>query len=446
MRGRTWAALITAAALAAAPAADARGVDIEALSSRPDQVSGGDALVRVEAPDGLLRKLRVARNGEDVTDALDRRDGALIGLVDGLELGRNRLVVSVKSRTSTGSASSTTRPRAQSSPGRIRCPSSARRVRGRAERLRAPDVGQRRRPVRAPGPERWKRHPAGVPRSERAGRELEGSAGRGPGGAAVPAGRRLRSLELAEHAPQPRRRRHTGAASRGRPGRDARCVHPRSVLRRRHRDPHDRLAALPRGRARHAQQPSVVRRAAAHARQGRRRVEPGHLVHGCASGSRVRPDTRGVRGDRRVDGEHPAASPARCVREQAGARDRPLLHHSGGGDCSRPARLGRDPRRWSRGALHGDVPAPFDLPHRRRRSAARWRVQVPPAVGQASREARDLRLLDAVGRRAGAARADLPDRGLRLHAGMRGGPSRRRPTPRRRPAQRPGAARGRPAG
>jgi hypothetical protein len=99
MRGRTWAALITAAALTAAPAADARGVDIEALSSRPDQVSGGDALVRVEAPDGLLRKLRVARNGEDVTDALDRRDGALIGLVDGLELGRNSLVVTVKSRT-----------------------------------------------------------------------------------------------------------------------------------------------------------------------------------------------------------------------------------------------------------------------------------------------------------------------------------------------------------
>ena len=99
MRGRTWAALITAAALTAAPAADARSVDIEVLSSRPDQVSGGDALVKVEAPDGLLRKLRVARNGEDVTDALDRRDGALIGLVDGLELGRNRLVVSVKSRT-----------------------------------------------------------------------------------------------------------------------------------------------------------------------------------------------------------------------------------------------------------------------------------------------------------------------------------------------------------
>jgi hypothetical protein len=82
MRGRTWAALITAAALAAAPAAQANDVDIEVLSSRPDQVSGGDALVRVEAPTGKLHELRVLRNGENVTGALDRRDGSLVGLVD----------------------------------------------------------------------------------------------------------------------------------------------------------------------------------------------------------------------------------------------------------------------------------------------------------------------------------------------------------------------------
>jgi hypothetical protein len=99
MRGRIWAALMTGFVLCAAPAADAKDVDIDVLSSRPDQVSGGDALVKVEAPGGLLDKLHVLRNGDDVTGAFDRRNGGLVGLVDGLELGRNSLVVTVKSRT-----------------------------------------------------------------------------------------------------------------------------------------------------------------------------------------------------------------------------------------------------------------------------------------------------------------------------------------------------------
>jgi hypothetical protein len=99
MRGRIWAALMTGFALCAAPAAHAKDVDIDVLSSRADQVSGGDALVKVEAPGGLLDKLHVLRNGDDVTGAFDRRNGGLVGLVDGLELGRNSLVVTVKSRT-----------------------------------------------------------------------------------------------------------------------------------------------------------------------------------------------------------------------------------------------------------------------------------------------------------------------------------------------------------
>ena len=45
----------------------------------------------------------------------------------------------------------------------------------------------------------------------------------------------LRPVEPPQHAPQLRRRRDTGAAPRGRPERDARRVHPRAVLRRRHR-------------------------------------------------------------------------------------------------------------------------------------------------------------------------------------------------------------------
>lgn len=99
MRGRIWAALMTGFALCAAPAAHAKDVDIDVLSSRADQVSGGDALVRVEASAGLLRQLRVLRNGEDVTDAFEPRDGALVGLVDQLRLGRNQLTVTQRSRT-----------------------------------------------------------------------------------------------------------------------------------------------------------------------------------------------------------------------------------------------------------------------------------------------------------------------------------------------------------
>ena len=49
----------TAIGLMAIPTtAYAHGVDIDVLSSRADQVSGGDALVRVEAPRGLTKHLR----------------------------------------------------------------------------------------------------------------------------------------------------------------------------------------------------------------------------------------------------------------------------------------------------------------------------------------------------------------------------------------------------
>ena len=41
------AALIAAATMAAAPAAHAKSIGLSVLSSRADQVSGGDALIRV---------------------------------------------------------------------------------------------------------------------------------------------------------------------------------------------------------------------------------------------------------------------------------------------------------------------------------------------------------------------------------------------------------------
>ena len=73
---------------------DDRGrVDLDVLSGRADQVSGGDALVRVEASRHLLDDLRVLLNGEDVTDVFESEDGDLVGLVEGLELGENRLEV-----------------------------------------------------------------------------------------------------------------------------------------------------------------------------------------------------------------------------------------------------------------------------------------------------------------------------------------------------------------
>src|SRR3954447_19420995 len=92
-RAATVAALAMSGVLPAAAAAHDHGapVRIDVLSSRPDQVSGGDALVRVQAPPGLLHRLRLERNGTDVTSALAPRAGGLAGVVDGFSVGRNEL-------------------------------------------------------------------------------------------------------------------------------------------------------------------------------------------------------------------------------------------------------------------------------------------------------------------------------------------------------------------
>ena len=55
-----------------------------------------------------------------------------------------------------------------------------------AGRLRAQDVRQRRRPVRAEGADGRQHHAGGVPEGERHGRQLEGAEGHGPGGLPVP--------------------------------------------------------------------------------------------------------------------------------------------------------------------------------------------------------------------------------------------------------------------
>jgi hypothetical protein len=59
---------------------------IEVLSNRADLISGGDALVGVTG-----RVERITLNGADVTSDFSWRHGQLVGLVDGLRIGRNEL-------------------------------------------------------------------------------------------------------------------------------------------------------------------------------------------------------------------------------------------------------------------------------------------------------------------------------------------------------------------
>src|SRR5215217_5356896 len=95
--GASGAALVVACLIAPTAGAHGHAVRISVLSSRADQVSGDDALVRVRAPRGLLHGLRVLRNGEDVTDAFEARDRSLEGVVAGLRVGANELTA-VRSR------------------------------------------------------------------------------------------------------------------------------------------------------------------------------------------------------------------------------------------------------------------------------------------------------------------------------------------------------------
>jgi hypothetical protein len=74
------------------------GLEISVLSSSPDMVSGGDALVRVDVPnDTPLDQVSVALNGASVTTAFaPALDGhAIVGLVEGLVLGENTLKAKV---------------------------------------------------------------------------------------------------------------------------------------------------------------------------------------------------------------------------------------------------------------------------------------------------------------------------------------------------------------
>jgi Tannase-like family of unknown function (DUF6351) len=95
--------LVSAAlmAMALGPPAAARyqsqgKVDITSLSADRGRVTGGDVLLAVDVPRKVsIDRLRLERNGRDVTAAFDpdpSRPRRLVGLVDGLSLGRNTIV------------------------------------------------------------------------------------------------------------------------------------------------------------------------------------------------------------------------------------------------------------------------------------------------------------------------------------------------------------------
>jgi hypothetical protein len=72
-----------------------RPLDIRALSTRADRVSGGDVLIEIVAPAPAERSRPTVRlNGADVSNAFHPGTGSFVGLVAGLAIGRNELKVS----------------------------------------------------------------------------------------------------------------------------------------------------------------------------------------------------------------------------------------------------------------------------------------------------------------------------------------------------------------
>ncbi len=101
-RWRCWLGVALAVGLMAALAPSAAGAppfskdfSITVLSSDPSQVSGGDALVRIDVPRNVpAHQVRVTSNGLDVTDHFTEQDDrSLVGLVDELVVGNNELQV-----------------------------------------------------------------------------------------------------------------------------------------------------------------------------------------------------------------------------------------------------------------------------------------------------------------------------------------------------------------
>ena len=79
---------------------DAFDLEIRTISNRADLISGGDALVEIVLPPRTrASSVRVELNGRDITRRFAiRADGRFVGLVQGLQLGKNRLTAAVGHR------------------------------------------------------------------------------------------------------------------------------------------------------------------------------------------------------------------------------------------------------------------------------------------------------------------------------------------------------------
>ncbi len=104
-RGLTAVLIVLAAAVSAAPSAEAASpkLKLSVLSSKADMVSGGDALVAVDVPSKVkVSKVKIRRNGRDVTRAFapsEANPRRLVGLVGGLADGANRISALAKGAT-----------------------------------------------------------------------------------------------------------------------------------------------------------------------------------------------------------------------------------------------------------------------------------------------------------------------------------------------------------
>ncbi len=94
-------------------AQSAAKLEIRTLSSRPDLVAGGDALVEVRVPPGvLLGQITLTLNGKDVTSQL--RDGpetgSFRGVISGMTVGDNNLSAAMKPASKSSNRSGTAMP------------------------------------------------------------------------------------------------------------------------------------------------------------------------------------------------------------------------------------------------------------------------------------------------------------------------------------------------
>jgi len=90
---RSLLALMVCALVAPAPVMSqtSAGLSIEAISTRPNMVTGGDVLIQIRGDVEVAESIRVQLNDLDVTDAFEFAGAGLLGLVDGLVLGANEI-------------------------------------------------------------------------------------------------------------------------------------------------------------------------------------------------------------------------------------------------------------------------------------------------------------------------------------------------------------------